>query len=134
MAADTRSLRIKIAPMFDATHHEQFFSDLANEGFHIFSRRNAKIAGYYPNSFPSFPELDIADIRVGDTLTVRAFFGAKSALSRIDSGHMDLVVEHVDRDAETIFGNIVTELPAGFALAKGTTIELSLDEVLSVRR
>lgn len=121
--------------MFDANRHEQFFSDLASEGFHIFSRRNAKVAGFYPNAFPSFPELDIANISEGDTVTIRAFFSMnKAAPSRIDSGHLDLVVEHVDRDAQTIFGNIVTKLPPGFALAEGTTIELSLDEVLSVRR
>jgi len=121
--------------MFDANRHEQFFSDLANEGFHIFSRRNAQTTGYYPNAFPSFPEIDITNIKEGDTVTVRAFFPTnKLTPSRIDSGHMDLVVEHVDRDAKTLFGNIVTELPPGFALAKGTTIELSLDEVLSVSR
>lgn len=121
--------------IFDANRHEQFFSDLANEGFHIFSRSNAKITGHYPNAFPSFPELDIANIAEGDTVTVRAFFStSKVAPSKIDSGHMDLEVEHVDRDTQTIFGNIVTKLPPGFALAAGTTIELSLDEVLSVRR
>jgi len=120
---------------FDARHHQQFFSDLAKEGFHIFNRSNAKIAGYYPNAFPSFPELDIGNIREGDTVTVRAFFATNKATpSRIDSGHLDLEVEHVDRDAQTLIGNIVTKLPPGFALAEGTSIELSLDELLSVRR
>jgi hypothetical protein len=121
--------------MFDANRHEQFFSDLAKDGFHVFSRRNAKIAGFYPNAFPSFPEIDIANIGEGDTVKIRVFFSTNKATpSRIDSGHMDLVVEHEDRNTQTIFGNIVTKLPPEFALAEGTTIELSLDEVLSVRR
>ncbi len=119
---------------FDANDHKAFFNDLTDEGFHIFSRQHAQSAGFYPNAFPWYPELDISDIKDGDTITIRAFFPtSKTAIPTIDSGHIDLKVEYVDRDAKTVFGNILTELPTAFALSKGTTIEVNLDEVLSVQ-
>jgi hypothetical protein len=119
---------------FDAKNHKDFFNDLTEDRFHIFSRQHAKSAGFYPNSFPSYPELDITDIKDSDTITIRAFFStSKTAMPKIDSGHIDLEVEYVDHDAKTVFGNIVTELPATFALSKGTTIEVNLDEVLFIQ-
>jgi len=118
---------------FDSRDHKAFFDDLTEEGFHIFSRRHAKCLGFYPNAFPSYPELDISDIKEGDTITIRAFFPTnKTTMPKIDSGHVDLEVEYVDRVAKIVFGNIQTELPVTFALSKGTTIEVTLDEVLSV--
>ena len=90
-------------------------------------------AGFYPSALPSPPELQISDIKEGDIIVIRAFFAAsKAAVPRIDSGHIDLELEYVDREAKTLFGNILTEPPARFTLAKGTTIEFDLDEVLSV--
>ena len=118
---------------FRADDHEVFLNDIREEGFHIFSRQHAKSPGFYPNAFPSYPEISISDIKDGDTITIRAFFPlSKAAMPQIDSGHIDLEVECVDRDAKMLFGNILTELPDNFALAKGTTIELNLDEVLLV--
>ncbi len=123
-----------VAMKFDAHDHKEFFNDLTEDGFHVFSRQHAKSAGFYPNAFPSYPELDISDIKDGDTITIRAFFPtSKTAMPQIDSGHIDLEVEYVDHDAKTVFGNILTELPATFALSKGTTIEVNLDEVLFVQ-
>ncbi len=119
---------------FDANDHKAFFNDLTEDGFHIFSRQHAKSPGFYPNSFSSYPELDISDIKESETITIRAFFPkSKTAKPQIDSGHIDLEVEYVDRDAKTVFGNILTELPATFALSKGTTFEVNLDEVLLVQ-
>ena len=119
---------------FDANDHKAFFNDLTEDGFHVFSRQYAKDPGFYPNPFPSHPELDISDIEEGDTITIRAFFPtSKTAMPPIDSGHIDLEVEHVDHDAKKVFGNILTVLPATFALSKGNSIELNLDEVLFVK-
>lgn len=119
---------------FDANDHKAFFDDLTEDGFHIFSRQHAKSPGFYPNSFPSYPELDISDIKESDTITIRAFFPtSKTAMSKIDGGHIDLEVEHVDHDAKKVFGNILTELPAAFVLSKGDTMELNFDEVLFVQ-
>lgn len=119
---------------FDAREHKAFFDDLTEEGFHIFSRRLANCDGFYPNAFPAYPEIQISDIREGDTITIRAFFPiGKTAMPRIDSGKIDLEVEYIDQGAKIVFGNILTELPATFALSKGTTVEVNLDEVLSVQ-
>ncbi len=119
---------------FDANDHKAFFNDLTEDGFHIFSRQHAKNPGFYPNSFPSYPELNISDIKESDTITIRAFFPkSKTAMPQIDGGHIDLEVEYVDHDTKKVFGNILTELPPTFALSKGTTIELNLDEVLFVQ-
>ena len=120
---------------FDAKHHKEFFSDLMEEGFHIFSRRYAKTPGFYPNPFPSYPELDASEISENDIITIRAFFPTdKTLMPRIDSGQIDLEVEYVDHDGKMIFGNILTELPPTFALSKGTTLELTIDEVLVAQR
>ena len=119
---------------FDANDHKAFFDDVLQNGFHIFSRHCADKPEFYPHAFPAYPELDVSDIHEGDKITIRAFFPmSRTAMPRIDSGLIDLEVEHVDRDAKTLFANILTELPATFALAKGTSIELYLDEVLSVQ-
>jgi hypothetical protein len=120
--------------MFDAKQHEAFFDEIREEGFHIFSRECAKRPGYYPTPFPGVPEFGISDIHEGDTITIRAFFPTdKTPTPRIDSGLIDLEVEYIDHDAKTLFGNILTELPTSFALAKGTSIELGVDEVLFVQ-
>jgi hypothetical protein len=119
---------------FDAHDHKEFFNDLTEDGFHIFSRQHAKRPGFYPNSFPSYSELDCSDLSESDIITIRAFFRtSNAAVPRIDGGHIDLEVEYVDHDAEKVFGNILTELPAMFALSKGTTVELNFDEVLFVQ-
>ncbi len=120
--------------IYDANDHEAFFNDLSEDGYHIFGRQNAKTPGFYPNPFPSYTELDISDIKESDTIAIRAFFPInKTDMSQIDTGYMDLEVEYVDRDAKTVWGNILTVLPDTFALSKGTTIELNLDEVLFIR-
>lgn len=120
---------------FDSRDHQEFFDDIDENRFHIFSRRNAAKPGFYPNAFPAYPEIAIDDVRVGDCITVRAFFAVgRSKPPRIDSGEMTLEIESVDRDERLLLANILTELPESFALAKGTSIELDLDEVLIVHR
>jgi len=118
---------------FDAREHKEFFDDIKEEGYHIFSRQKAKTPGFYPNAFPTYPKIDILEIKENDVITIRAFFAlSKNASPQIDGGHIDLEVEYVDQEAKTLFGNIITELPATFALSKGTSIELNLDEILFV--
>ena len=116
---------------FNANDFQAFFDELTRNGFHIFSREHAKKQDFYPNAFPAYPEVDIAHVREGDRITIRAFFAAdKTPTPRVDSGYIDLEVEYVDREAKKLFANILTELPAGFRLSQGTTIELDVDEVL----
>lgn len=117
---------------FDATDHKEFFDDLNRDGFHIFSRTHARDKGFYPNVFPTDPEVDLSGIGIGDKVTVRAFFKkSKTAMSAIESGLLVLEVEYVDPEATHVFGNIVTELPPAFSLSKGTTIEVFAEEILS---
>ena len=120
--------------IYDSRRHKEFFDDIARDRYHIFGRRHAKTPGFYPNPFPAYPELQLSKINEGDIITIRAFFAtSKDVRPRIDGGHIDLEVEFVDRDAQKVWGNILTELPATFALARGTSIELDLDEVLLVQ-
>ena len=120
--------------IFSENDHKEFFDDIAQQGFHIFGRRNAEVIGFYPNTFPEYPMLDISEIKDGDRITIRAFFPrSKSKRSHIDSGQIDLEVEYVDRKTKKVMGNILTELPSTFALSKNTTIELNLDEILYIQ-
>ena len=51
-----------------------FYSDIEKDGYHIFSIEKAKISGFYPNQFPDYPGVKLQDLRIGDRITVRAFF------------------------------------------------------------
>jgi len=51
-----------------------FFKEITEEGYHIFSLKNAKKQNFYPNSFPDYPGVSSNDLRVGDRITVRVFF------------------------------------------------------------
>ena len=69
------------------------------------------------------------DLKIGDVVTVRAFFKVGSGNNiRADGGYLDLEIEHIEDDS--VFGVIMTELPKGFALQKGTSLELFKDEIL----
>ncbi len=120
-----------LSMIFDAENFTPFFNDVIAKGFHIYSRKHAKEAKFYPNAFSSIPPIAIADLNPGDRITIRAFFAiGKSLRPRVDSGYLDLEVEYVDLDSNSVFANIITDLPTAFSLAKGTTIELDIDEVL----
>ena len=110
----------------------EYHTDLEEEGFHIFSKKKSKIRGFYPKEFPKYDdEIDINSLKEGDIVTIRAFFlVSRDLIFRADGGYIDLEIEFID--GETIWGNILTELPPQFPLAKGTSIELSIDEILNV--
>ena len=119
--------------LFSENAHKAFFNDIAENGYHIFSRQHASIGEFYPNEFPDYPEIDISEIQIDDSVTIRAFFPRdQSTRPNIDSGRIALEVEGIDVKAQKIMGNIITELPSSFALSKNTTIELSIDEVLII--
>jgi len=110
----------------------EYHADLKEEGFHIFSKKKSKIRGIYPKEFPKYDEeIDISSLKEGDNVTIRVFFlVSRDPVFRADGGYIDLEIEFID--GETIWGNILTELPSQFPLAKGTSIELSIDEILNV--
>jgi len=110
----------------------EYHADLKEDGFHIFSKKKSKIIGFYPKEFPKYDEeIDISSLKKGDIVTIRAFFlVSKVPVFQADGGYIDLEIEFID--GETIWGNILTELPPQFPLAKGTSIELSIDEIMNV--
>ena len=106
-----------------------FYSDIAEGGYHIFSLNKAKIPGFYPNQFPDYPGVKLKQLKVGDIITIRAFFPIGTGESiQVDGGYIDLEVEHVESDH--VFAVIQTQLPKEFELTTGDTIEIREDEIL----
>lgn len=112
-------------------HCAEFEREIAEQGFAIFSRDKAQTPGYYPTDWDEATdgELGLGDLEEGDHVTIRAFFrvGSKKEM-RVDAGLIDVEVETLDGD--TIWANILTKMPDGFPLQKGTTIELSIGEII----
>jgi len=52
-----------------------FFKDIREDGYHIFSLKNAKITNYYPNEFSDYPSVPIKELKVGDKVTSESFSG-----------------------------------------------------------
>jgi len=112
----------------------EYHADLKEEGFHIFSKKKSKTKGFYPKEFPKYDEeINISSLKEKDIVTIRVFFlVSRDPVFRADGGYIDLEIEFID--GETIWGNILTELPPQFPLAKGTSIELSIDEILYIAK
>ena len=106
-----------------------FFKDIIEEGYHIFSIKNSKIPGFYPNEFPDYPGVSIKDLKVGDKITVRVFFRVGTGNQiRADGGYIELEVEHLE-DA-SVMAEILTELPEEFPLSTGASIDVFEEEIL----
>ncbi|MDD3815796.1 MAG: hypothetical protein PHZ02_14260 [Desulfocapsaceae bacterium] len=106
-----------------------FLSDIKEDGYHIYSLNNAKIPGYYPPELPEYSGVNIKDLKIDDIITMRVFFGIGTGKNmRIDGGHIDVKIEHIDGDE--IFGEIITQLPKGFPLEKGSSLEIYEEEML----
>lgn len=110
----------------------QFFKDINENGYHIFSLKSAKIPEFYPNEFPDYSGVNISDLQVGDEVTIRVFFGVGTGKDvRVDGGYLDLEIEHIED--KQVMGVITTQLPEGFALATGSTLEIFEEEILYKR-
>ena len=106
-----------------------FFSDIKEDGYHIYSLNNAKKPNYYPPELPDYPGVALKDLREDDVITIRAFLGiGKGKNMRVESGHIDLRVEFVEKDR--LMGAIITELSGKFVLSTGESIEVFPEEVL----
>jgi len=107
-----------------------FFKDIKEEGYHIFSLKNAKKPDYYPNEFPDYPGVKLSDLKPDDLITIRVFFrvGSGGKDIRVDGGYLDLEVELVED--ESVLAVILTELPNDFPLETGETIEVFEEEIL----
>lgn len=110
-------------------HDPEFFDDIIEDGYHIFSLNLAKAPGFYPNQFPEYPGVKLGALVIGDRITIRAFFRVGSGEPlRVDGGYIDLEVELIESDH--VFGVIVTELPSHFPLETGGSLEIREDEIL----
>ena len=106
-----------------------FFSDIKEDGYHIYSLKNAKIPSYYPPELPNYPGVALKELKEDDIIIIRVFFGiGKGKNMRVDGGHIDLQVEFVDKDK--VLAVIITELPEDFALSNGDSIEVFQEEIL----
>ncbi len=106
-----------------------FLNDIKEDGYHVFSRKNAKIPGYYPKELPDYPGVSLKDLKIDDVITIRVFFGIGSGKNmRIDGGYIDLEIEHIDEDS--VMAIILTVLPESFPLGAGHSIEVYEEEIL----
>ncbi|MBU4237534.1 MAG: hypothetical protein KKI01_14600 [Proteobacteria bacterium] len=106
-----------------------FLNDIKEDGYHIYSLKNAKTPGYYPPELPEYPGVNIKDIQFGDVIALRVFFGiGKGKNMRIDGGYIDVKIEHVD-DGE-ILAVVLTKLPKEFSIETGSSIEIYEEEML----
>jgi hypothetical protein len=106
-----------------------FFKDIKKDGYHIYSLDNAKTPNFYPPELPDYPGVALKDLKEGDTITIRVFFGiGKGEKMRVDGGHIDLRVEFVDEDS--VMAVITTQLPEDFAMRTGESIEVFEKEIL----
>ena len=106
-----------------------FFSDIKEDGYHIYSLDNAKKPHFYPPELPDYPGVALKDLKEDDVITIRVFFGiGKAKNMRVESGYIDLQVEFVDQNS--VVGAILTALPDQFALKTGESIEVFEKEIL----
>ncbi len=106
-----------------------FFKDITEEGYHVFSLKNAKKPNFYPNEFPPYPGVKLKDLKPDDLITIRVFFRVGSGENiRADGGYLDLEVEMVED--KSVLAVILTELPEDFPLETGETIEVFEEEIL----
>jgi hypothetical protein len=106
-----------------------FFSDIREDGYHVYNIENAKKTDFYPPELPDYPGVDLKDLREDDIITIRVFFGLGAGKNmRVDGGYVDLKVEFVDENK--VLAVITTELPKEFALNNGESIEVFQEEIL----
>lgn len=106
-----------------------FYTDIVEDGYHIFSLKSIKIPNFYPNKFPNYPGVALNELSIGNRVTIRVFIRVGSGEpAKINGGLIDLEVELIDSDH--IFGVILTKLPAGFPLETGSSLEVAEDEIL----
>ncbi len=116
-------------PNKNPSNDPPFFSDIKEDGYHVYSLKNAKKSNYYPKELPDYTGAPLKDLKEDDIITIRVFFGiGKGKKMRVDGGHIALRVEFVDKDR--LMGAIITELPGDFALSTGESIEIFPEEIL----
>lgn len=113
-----------------ATKNEPaFINDIKEDGYHVYSLKNAKIPDYYPVESAKYPGVRIQDLKVGDVITIRIFCRVGFGINmRIDGRYVDLEIEHIEDQG--VIAVILTILPESFPLAAGHSMEVYEDEIL----
>lgn len=113
-----------------ATRNEPaFINDLKEDGYHVYSLKNAKIPGFYPTELAKYPGVRIRDLKIDDVITIRVFFKVGSGkYMRIDDEYVDLEIDHIEDQG--VMAVILTILPESFPLGAGHSIEVYEDEIL----
>jgi hypothetical protein len=113
----------------NSSNEPPFFSDIKEDGYHVYSLKNAKKPNFYPPELPDYSGVPLTDLKEDDGITIRVFFSiGKGTNMRVDGGHIDLQVELVEKDS--VSAVITTQLPDEFALNTGDSIEVFEEEIL----
>lgn len=125
----TSSIVTKINFPKNPKNEPPFFSDIREDGYHVYSLENAKKPYFYPPDLPDYPGVPLKNLKEEDVITIRVFIGiSKGKKMRVDGGYIDLKVEFVDEDR--VMGEIITQLPGEFVLSTGESIEVFEEEIL----
>jgi len=65
-----------------------FFSDIREDGYHIYSFENSKTLNFYPPELPDYPGVALKDLKEDDIIIIRVFFGiGKGKNMRVDGAY-----------------------------------------------
>jgi len=106
-----------------------FLRDIKEDGYHVYSLKNARIPNYYPPELPNYPGVSINSLDIDNVITIRIFFGIGKGINmRIDGEVIDLQIDEIH--SESVLATILTVLPKKFPIRTGGSIEIFEDEIL----
>ena len=106
-----------------------FLDDIKEDGYHVYSLKNAKVPNYYPPELPNYPGVSINSLEIDNVITIRIFFGIGKGINmRIDGGVIDLQIDEIH--SESVMATILTVLPKKFPIRTGGSIEIFENEIL----
>jgi hypothetical protein len=62
-------------PKKNPSSEPPFFSDIREDGYHVFSLKNAKKPNFYAPELPDYQGVALKDLKEDDDITIRVFFG-----------------------------------------------------------
>jgi hypothetical protein len=61
-------------PKKNPSSEPPFFSDIREDGYHVFSLKNAKKPNFYAPELPDYQGVALKDLKEDDDITIRVFF------------------------------------------------------------
>ena len=105
-----------------------FLDDIKEDGYHVYSLKNAKVPNYYPPELPNYPGVSINSLEIDNIITIRIFFGIGKGINmRIDGEVIDLQIDEIH--SESVVATILTVLPKKFPIRTGGSIEIFENEI-----